>query len=188
MTTYRNRRILARTGTAGLLLALGMTALGTTAPAQAETTRYLDWRDTPASSADIVDTVLMHRKNHVVVRTDYDRLDRRPNGSPSTTLFLDTRRGGGPEFALSTGLAHGTDYALRRVRRWKPVGKPLTCDHDVRISWRKDATVMTFKRGCLGNPKAVRVAQQSTDHPTPARTVIDWMKGRHRYTTWAARG
>ncbi len=62
-------------------------------------------------------------------------------GSSSIAIFIDTRKARkGPEFRLGSGLQYGTDYQLVRVKKWKVVGEPMSCAHDLRPGLRARPT------------------------------------------------
>lgn len=137
-----------------------------------------------ASLADILAVSAVHSKTRLVVRVDVDELKPTSQAGPSSlAVFVDTDPDAkGPEFRLATGLQEGSDYQLMRVKRWKPVGEPLSCDHDVLLKFQGDRIRARVSRACLGNPEEVRVGVKMTDHYDASHPVVDWL-GKRRYLT-----
>ena len=173
----RTTRLLAAAG--GVALTLGLAG-----PASAEATSFDDGADTPASLNDILVVNLNHGANQAKVKISFTDLRKRSAGGPaSIVIFLDTlpnRKG--PEFRLGSGLQNGTDYQLVRMRDWKPVGGPKSCEHNLDLQFRKDRLIFTVARGCIGTPETLRVGARMTDHFDPSHPVHDWMKGPRRWT------
>lgn len=158
------------------------------ASAQAETTRVVDGRDATGSPSDILRVKVSHGPDQVRVRAKFADLRKRGAVSSGAAVFIDSNRARrGPEFAVITGLGYGTDYQLAKVRRWKLVGSPLSCDHKLRLDYKRD--VMTFRasRSCFANPATVRVGMRMDDHADGSHVITDWMTGRRKFTGWLAR-
>lgn len=174
-----------------LVLAATTALLATvTAPAVAETAAVRDGADTTASLHDIRQVRVAHAPRNVFVATSFTDLRRRSAAGPAgLTVFVDSNPDRpGPERAVVTGLQTGTDYQLVRVRNWRLVGDPLSCDHDVRLDFRRDVAHVRVNRACLGNPAQVRVAVRMVDEYDGSHPVTDWMKGRRLSTRWLDRG
>lgn len=162
--------------------ALGVAMLA--APAQAEFYETSDGADAKRSPADLTGLYVRHGIDDLVVRVQFEDLQRRSFGSMS--VLIDTRRGRrGPEFVLVTGLGDGTDYALTRARRWRPVGEHVDCAYDARLRWGpRDSFRVKMDRGCFGDPGEVRVTVKMMDPVSPSRTVVDWAPTKRHWTPW----
>ncbi|MFS3130006.1 hypothetical protein ACLM5J_16520 [Nocardioides sp. Bht2] len=165
-------------------------SLGMLSSAGAEVQRINDGADVTATLNDILTVRLAHTKTTVRVRTTYQDLRKAvDDGGASTSIYLDTRpKRPGPEFALVAGLQLGTDYQLVRVKNWKLVGEPLSCQHDFDVVWPKETTRLVVKRSCLGNPAKVRVSQRVTDMADASHPVRDWAPDRRQFSAWAKSG
>lgn len=163
-----------------------LSGLAVAAPAVASRGAYPDPADTQASLTDIREVRVAHGAERVTVAVGFTDLRATSDGGPSgLTVFLDAnpdRRG--PELALVTGLQEGTDYQLLRVRRWKLVGEPLTCDHSVRLRPARDLARVRVARSCLRDPERIRVAVRMVDQYDGSHPVTDWFRGPRRYTPW----
>lgn len=168
------------TAVAALVCALVATA----APAMAERIGVADPADATASLSDIRRATLAHGLERVFVKVRY--ADLRPairGGGTSVEIFLETnsfRRG--PEFRLGAGLHQGTDYQLTRMRGWKSVGSPMTCQHAFALDYAKDVSKFEVARSCIGTPDAVRVAVKMTDRYDASHPVRDWLVGQREFT------
>ncbi len=174
-----------------LVIAATTTVLATVAaPAVAETATVRDGADTTASLHDIRTVKVAHAPRNVFVATGFTDLRRRSEAGPAgLTVFLDSNPDRpGPERAVVTGLQAGTDYQLVRVRDWRLVGDPLSCDHAVQLDFRRNVAHVRVARSCLGNPAQVRVAVRMVDEYDGSHPVTDWMKGRRLSTRWLDRG
>lgn len=173
---------------AGLVLAATATALAATiAPAQAETVVVADGADATASLTDMLNVRITHGEQKVTVRTTFPNLRKR--GSAVQTVFLDKNPGRrGPEFALTTPLFSGSDYALVRMRKWKATSGSLRCDYSVDLRWRRDVAVVTIDRGCLGEPDELRVGLRMKDRHDASHPVTDWLGDRRDFTDWLVSG
>jgi hypothetical protein len=175
--TSRASRLLAATG--GVALAIGLAA-----PALAETTTVHDGADTTGSLQDILRVSVDHGADEATVRIKFTDLRKRSEGGPSSiAIFLDTKRDRkGPEFRLGSGLQNGTDYQLVKMRDWRPVGGPKSCEHNVDLKFGKELLVFTTARSCIGTPDTLRVGAKMTDQFDASHPIHDWMKGPRRWT------
>ncbi|QIX26440.1 hypothetical protein ncot_07360 [Nocardioides sp. JQ2195] len=173
---------IAAVATAGVLLM----PMGT---AHAQTTKVDDPADATGSLADIRTVRVRHGVDQVRVRATFTDLRKHGGGVTSAAVFIDTRPGRkGPELALVTGLEYGTDYTLVKVRRWKFVGEPITCDHRLRLDYRRDLMTFRVARSCFEDPRRVRVAMRMDDFTDRSHLITDWMTGRRQFTEWLTRG
>jgi hypothetical protein len=179
---HRTTRLLAATG--GVALAIALAA----APANAESTSFDDGADTTASLQDILRVSVDHGTDTATVKVKFTDLRKNSEGGPSSIgIFLDTNQDRtGPEFRLGSGLQSGTDYQLVRMRNWKPVGDPKSCEHHVDLKFAKDRLVFTVARSCIGTPDTLRVGAKMTDQFDASHPVHDWMKGPRRWTATVA--
>lgn len=161
--------------------------IGLAGPAAAETTTVIDGADSTASLSDIRRVTLAHRDPDVVVRSTFTDLRRHSAAGLRINIDTDSSRPG-PEFALMSGLAEGTDYQLMRVSDWRIHGAPKTCSYQATINWATDVFRFEMRRSCIGSPDQVRVGVRMTDHHDPAHPVTDWMLGWRRFTGWMSRG
>lgn len=177
LTALRRAAVVATTVLAGLTLA---------APAHAERGTYDDPADATASLTDVRRVTVSHGPLTVFVKVTFTDLRRRSDAGPSSlAVYLDAdpdRRG--PDLALLTGLQSGTDYQLVKVRRWKVVGEPLTCDHRVGLRPAEDVAKIRVSRDCLGDPAEVRVGVRMVDEYDGSHPITDWLKGERRFTPW----
>ncbi len=160
----RTTRLLAATGGVALAIAL---AIALAAPAQAETTSFDDGADTTASLQDILTVSVNHRADTATVKITFTDLRRNSQGGPSSIgIFLDTNQDRtGPEFRLGSGLQNGTDYQLVRMRNWRPVGEPKSCQHHV------DLQVRQGPAGLHGRPQLHRDAGHAAGRREDDRPV-----------------
>jgi hypothetical protein len=179
-STARTTRLLALAG--GFALAVGLAA-----PATAEVTSVPDGADVPSLN-DIRRVRVDHGADDATVRVRFADLRKESEAGPASIgIFLDTRPGRrGPEFRLGSGLQDGSDYQLVRMRAWRPVGEPKTCDHDVRLRFARDVLVFRVARSCIGGPEQLRVGAKMTDQFDASHPVVDWMTGRREWTPWVA--
>jgi hypothetical protein len=176
------RRTLAGTVAASALV------LGVAGAASAELVTVSDPADTAGSQSDMRDVTVKHSAGKVVTIVEFTELAPTSDAGPSSlSIFIDTdRTAKGPEFRIGTGLQEGTDYQLVRMEGWKPVGEPLTCDHQVRLNFKADHLKAKVARACLGTPDEIRVAVKMTDAYDASHVLVDWMKKPRGFTTWLA--
>lgn len=177
-----------RTRLKSLLVAtIVATGLAVTPPAHAQSLALDDGADAWPSPTDIRKVRVGHGTENVKVRTTFPDLMK--NGHATLTVFIDTdvdRRG--PEYGVVLPLFSGSDYVLRRMRKWKPVGKPVDCDYRGRFAWKKDFVRVRFDRDCFHDADQVRVGLKMRDHFDASHPIIDWLKGHRRWTRWLATG
>lgn len=175
-------RILA--AAAGAVMALTLVA-----PAQAAVGRFTD-EDDPQRGADIYSARVGYGDKALRVHVTFENLVRsseRRRQSMAVYLDVDPARPG-PERAVVTGLNHGSDYQLMRVRDWEVVGTPLTCDHSVRIEWGKDRATVRVNPKCLQDAGRVRVAVRADDERPGVGAWTDWLGEARELTRWIRRG
>jgi len=179
-----------RSRAASILTAVGLTIalIGLASPAQAERYSVDDPADASGSLNDIYGLTLVHGEKRVrfVIAVD----DLRPVSNAGATLFLNTNpQDKGPEYALSTGLASGTDYALVRIEGWEDNrGKRLNCDYDLRLKYKNDVVVGSIKRTCLKSPDTVAAAVKMVDTFDASHTIRDWAPGKKKFGLAVAAG
>jgi hypothetical protein len=176
---------LRRTVTTASIAAV--TVLGVAGPAMAERIAVSDPADMGgASLSDIRRVVVDHGPEQLFVKVKFTELKPRSEAGPSSlSIFIDTRPAKkGPEFRLSTGLQRGTEYQLVRVKDWKVVGEPLSCEHHLRLDFVANVAKFRAARTCLGNPDAVRVGVKMTDLYDGSHPVVDWLGEPRSFTTW----
>jgi hypothetical protein len=176
--------------TTRLLAAAALAALtvGVAAPAHAEATTVKDGADTTASLQDIRKVRVVHGADRLKVRMGFTDLRKKSDaGGSSIAIFIDTRKARtGPEFRLGSGLQNGTDYQLMRVKDWKAVGEPLSCDHHLELDFGEDRLVFTASRPCLESPAKLRIGAKMTDMYDASHPVVDWLEGPRHWTPWLA--
>ena len=168
--------------------ALAMTTLGVTATtAEAGTPWYSDSKSDSAAGADIHQVRVMHG-DRLRVTIQHDDLVRSASSNASGAVYVDLRPGKpGPELALTGGLMDGTDYALVRMRNWKPAGEQLTCAHKMVLNYDTDRSLFVIGRSCLGNVDLARVAVRTAGNDGDSGLDVDWLHGRRNFTDWIAR-
>lgn len=156
------------------------------APATADRGGYDDPADATASLTDIRAVSIVHGAEQLAVAVSFTDLRATSDAGPSgMTVFLDSdpaRKG--PEAALVTGLQSGTDYALVRVRDWRPLDRRIDCDHQLRLRPRQDVARLRLDRACLGDPAKVRVSVKMVDQYDASHPVVDWVRAFRRFTPW----
>ncbi len=179
-------RTSTRLGAASLVA--GIALLG--APAYAESVSAGDPADATASLYDIRRVNASDKVAKLVVDVVVTDLVTESDGGPaSMSLFIDTDRSqAGPELRLGTGLQTGTDYQLTRIRKWRAVGEPLSCGHQVKLVSDKDKVRFRVNAGCLGSPDELRVGVRMVDLWDGSHPVRDWFKGFRAFTRWLDRG
>lgn len=167
---------------------LATAVVGLAAPAMAEQVTQSDPADAQASLTDIRAVSVDHGTDQVVTRVRFTDLRATSEEGPaSIAIFLDTDSSKrGPEYALGSGLQSGTDYQLLKVRKWRSVGSPLTCEHNVKLRFAADVLRFKAARSCLGNPASVRVGVKMTDLYDGSHPITDWLGARRSFTTWVA--
>ena len=90
----------------------------------------------------------------------------------------------GPEFFLHAPLFSGSDFALFRMTDWQVVGEPVACSYGMTYRWRRDAVFFNARRGCFNQPDQVRIGLRMRDDADGSHPVIDWLKGRRKFTRW----
>lgn len=170
-----------------LASALAVTALGVTAgSASAGTPWYSDSKRDSAAGTDIHRVRVMHG-DRLRVTIQHDDLVPTAD-SAGGTVYVDLRPGKpGPELALTGGLMDGTDYALVRMRNWKPVGEQLTCAHKMVLNYDTDRSLFVIGRSCLGDVDLARVAVRTAGDDGNGGRDVDWLHGRRNFTDWIAR-
>lgn len=166
--------------------ALTLATVAVAAPAHAESTTVRDGADATASLNDIRKVRIDHGADELKVRMGFTDLRKKSDaGSASIAILIDTKKARkGPEFRLGSGLQNGTDYQLMRVKDWKIVGEPMTCDHDLDLAFAKDRLVFTAARPCLGSPAELRIGAKMTDMYDASHPVVDWLEGPRQWTPW----
>ncbi|MCW2795354.1 hypothetical protein [Nocardioides sp.] len=167
--------------------ALAALALGVAAPAMAERIGVSDPADVGgASLSDIRRVTVNHGLEQIFVKVAFTELKPKSEAGPSSlAIFLDTNANKkGPEFLLGTGLQRGTDYQLTRVRDWKTVGQPLTCDHSLRLDFVANVAKLHAARSCIGTPDEIRVGVKMTDLYDGSHPVHDWLGKPRSFTPW----
>lgn len=166
--------------------ALAAATVAVAAPAHAESTTVKDGADATASLHDIRKVRVGHGSDRLKVRMGFTDLRKKSDAGPaSIAIFIDTRKARkGPEFRLGSGLQSGTDYQLMRVKDWKIVGEPLTCEHDLELDFADDRLVFTAARPCLGSPDEIRIGAKMTDQYDGSHPVVDWLEGPRHWTPW----
>jgi hypothetical protein len=178
-----------RTTVVTALAAFAGLSLGVAAPAMAERIGVSDPADVGgASLSDIRRVTVDHGTDQVFVKVRFTELKPRSEAGPSSlAIFVDTDAAKkGPEFRLGTGLQRGTDYQLVRIKDWKAVGEPLSCDHHLRLDFVDNLAKFRAARTCLGNPDEVRVGVKMTDLYDGSHPVVDWLGKPRSFTTWVA--
>jgi hypothetical protein len=188
MTTTRSHPARSRFVQTALVGALALTALGATASgASAGTPWYSDSAGDSSAGADILKVRVMHGER-LRVTIQHDDLVRSARSNAGGTVFVDLRPGKpGPELALTGGLTDGTDYALVRVRDWKPVGEQLTCFHRLVANFDTDRSLFVIGRACLGEVDRARVAVRTGGSDGEGGYEVDWLNRRRHFTDWIAR-
>jgi hypothetical protein len=141
-----------------------------------------------ASLSDIRRASVDHGLEQAFVKVAFTDLKRTSEAGPSGLaifLDLDTSKPG-PEYRLDTGLQSGTDYQLSRARKWKPVGEPLTCDHRLRLDFKRNVAKFRVARSCIGAPDELRVGVKMTDLYDGSHPVTDWLGKPRSFTPWVA--
>ena len=167
---------------------IAVAALGVTATsAEAGTPWYSDSERDSAAGADIHPVRVMHG-DRLRVTVQHDDLVRSADSNAAGTVYVDLRPGKpGPELALTAGLMDGTDYALVRMRSWKPVGERLTCAHRMVPNYDTDRSLFVIGRTCLGDVDRARVAVRTSGNDGDGGLDVDWLHGRRNVTDWIAR-
>lgn len=183
--TRRTR--IRRTALAAAAAALMLTT--TTGPASAERVGLDDPADASGSLSDIFAVTAIHGPKRLVVRVDVADLQPTSDGGPaSMSIFVDTdRTKPGPEFRLGTGLEEGTDFQLVKMRKWKPVGGPLSCRHRVVLDFAEDQVRARINRSCLRDPVELRVGVKMTDLFDGSHPIVDWLGKPRFFTLWLNR-
>lgn len=180
-----------RAARAVAVLALAATLpLTAAAPAHAEGFSGSDPADATGSPTDIRRVSVNHAEHRVYVTIKFTDLQTGyDNATSSAIIYVDTRRGGGPERGLGIPLFAGADYAVSKVREWRQVGGPLLrCRASLRLVPERNVARAWVGRGCLGRPARVRVGVTMVDWHDGSHVVRDWFKGYRRLTPWLARG
>jgi hypothetical protein len=73
-----------------------------------------------------------------------------------------------------------------KIRNWKAVGQPLTCDHRVRLDFTANVAKFRAARACIGNPAEVRVGVKMTDLYDASHPVHDWLGEPRSFTNGVA--
>lgn len=165
-----------------------VTVAATGAPTYAATTVVDDGADTPGSSADIRKMKVKHNLDRVVVRTTYTDLRKVTDDRfSSTAIFIDSKRKRrGPELALVSGLQHGTDYQLVRVKGWRIIDKRVDCGYSFKIRWARKLTTLRLDRECFAKAATVRVSQKTAEQSNASDLIVDWAPGKRAYSPWVS--
>lgn len=152
-----------------------------------------DPADATASLNDIRRVGVDHAERRVRIKVKVTDLRRSPgagNGYASAGIYFDTDPGDkGPEYLLTTGLYSGMDYQLIEVEGFGTrTGEPMSCGHRLTLDYRRDMVRGWVARKCLGKPDAVRVAVRMVDQYDASHPVVDWLKGKKKFTRAVARG
>ena len=146
-----------------LLTAVAMALSMTAGPASAARQSFSDRAHDAQRGVDIRGVTVVNNDS-VLVRTRFDRLQRR--GSTGLTVYFDTqRRNRGPEYAATGGLFRGTDWQALRVDGWRDRSPQLLlrCDIDLRVRYGIGGTATyELARGCLRRPDDIRVSARSS--------------------------
>lgn len=167
--------------------AISLSALGAPVAAHADAVTVNDPRDAQGSLSDIRKVAVNHSAKRVAVVTTVTDLKRRPEGTSSLFVRIDTKPARpGAEFRFVTALEDGTDYNLLRMRNGKPVGKPLTCDHRANLNYKGNKVRFSAARKCLGAPGKIRVKVHTRDLSDASHPITDWLGARNTFTRWVA--
>ncbi len=177
---------IARTGIAAVAAAALTTTL-VAAPAHAELVRIDDGADATASLTDIRVVRAQHTDERVIVKVNFPDLRKKANAG--LNIYIDKNAvKEGPEFFLHAPLFSGSDFALFRMTDWQVVGEPVACSYGMTYRWRRDAVFFNARRGCFNQPDQVRIGLRMRDDADGSHPVIDWLKGRRKFTRWLSSG
>jgi hypothetical protein len=166
-------------------LTVGLVGLG--APANADFRSVPDPADATGSLNDIRRVGIDHTKGRVWLRIKVTDLRRSPgagHGFASAGIYFDTKPGDkGPEYLLTTGLYSGMDYQLIEVEGFGThTGEPMSCGHRITLDYKRDVVRGWVARACLKRPDAVRLAVKMVDDYDASHPVVDWLKGKKKFT------
>ena len=169
---------------------LSALSLGIAGQAFAESVVLPDPADATASLSDIRKVKADHGEAQLFVKVSFTELEPESDGGPSQlSVFVDTTASKpGPEFRLGTGLQSGTDYQLVRMKDWKVVSGPLSCQHSLGLDFGANTAKANFGRACLGSPEEVRVGVKMMDLFDGSHPITDWLKKPRGWTGWLAAG
>lgn len=172
----------SRCAVAVLAAVVGSFAVAGTASAEQVTVPDADASSSPS---DILSVSADHAPKRVYVRISVADVDAASLGSDVAQVFYDTRKARpGPEYGVHIpvdGGASGEDCAVYRMRHWRMRGFVGRCA----VSFDQGADVISTDVGrkALGRPHRVRVGVR-TEHQVSGEETVDWLIGRHRFTTW----
>lgn len=175
-------------GRSALALLAVLAPLAVAAPAQAAIRVVVDGQDSDAR-ADLLRVKIRNADDRVIVRLRFDDLVRRADrAGQSVGIYFDTDGSRpGPEIGLGSGLNHGADYQLARMRNWAQTGSPVICSYDAELDWAEDTATYAIDQGCFGDYAGIRVAVEAGEYDGDL-IVSDWLRGIKVFSPWVRRG
>lgn len=173
--------VIRRTAVAGsaAALVLGVVAI---APADAETVRIHDGRDTSAVQELVAVKIKHEQRLDVVMRfsNNYHR-----QGEYPFSIYLDTDRNDpGPEYVLASHF-----NSVWKTEGWNTaLGDRVDCSLRGYANWRKHTIRMSFGHGCMeGYTGPVRVSVSASGQADDLSFVQDYAPAKHRFSAPVAR-
>jgi len=179
----------------GLASAAVVVAASAAAPASAADRTFTDQKDDVKGGFDIHAVRVVHTGNWIKIRTHHRNLRYGTAQSGGISVYINTvRNGGGPEFRFSGPIGFDGDYGIVRVRHWKPIGDPLSCQSQrYRVNYKRDVVAFAVTRGCLARAidmpiRGLRVAAKTAQSQANGAPRIDWAPKRHKLYPVVHRG
>jgi hypothetical protein len=141
------------TRTRRLLVALAGAAVAASvvSPAGAAERTFRDREGDVRGGFDIHSVRVVNTGKWIKIRTHHRELRYGGAQNGGVSVYIDTvRRRNGPEVRFSGPVGFDGDYAIVRVRRWKPVGDALGCNGQrYGVNYRRDVVRFAVTRRCL---------------------------------------
>jgi hypothetical protein len=177
-------------------VAAGALAASVASPASAAERTFTDRKDDVRGGFDIHAVRVVNTGPWVKIRTHHRNLRYNTAQNGGVSVFIDTvRRRKGPEFRFAGPVGFDGDYAIVRVRRWKPFGDPLNCDRlRYGVNYQRDVVRFAVPRRCLDRAYdhrvgKVRVAVQTAQNRAVGGAPrVDWAPKRRTLSKAVPRG
>lgn len=185
------------TRTRKVLIALAAAAVtaSVVSPASAAEETFTDRSGDVRGGFDIESVRVVNTGPWIKVRSHHRNLRYGGSQNGGVSTYISTvRRRNGPEVRISGPVGFDGDFAIVRVRHWRPFGGPLNCRLRFGVNYQRDVVRFAVTRRCLDRVYdhrvgkirvAVKTAQNRAGGGLPR---VDWAPKRRTLYAAVPRG